>query len=75
MPLDLYMSGNVLVQYPNKRLLKGKQTPTRVSDPPKKLATRDKTKPLSFQKVGHENRQPRVTWLGHLVMPTRTKKC
>jgi hypothetical protein len=68
------MNGDVLVQYPNKCLMKRKQTPTHVSHPPKKLPIGGKTKPLSSQRVGHENGHPRVTWLRHLVVPTRTKK-
>jgi hypothetical protein len=52
-----------------------KQTLTCVSDPPKKPTIGDKTKPLGSQKVGLENKQPRVTWLGYLVMPSKMEKC
>jgi hypothetical protein len=41
-------------------LLKAKQIPTRLSNPPKKLATVDKIKPLSFQKVGPMSEQLEV---------------
>jgi len=41
----------------------------------KEFTIRDKTKPLSFQKVGLDNGQPRLTWLRHLVVPSRTRKC
>jgi len=50
-------------------------THVHVSDPPKKHTTRDKTKPLGYQRVGLENEQPRVIRLGYLIMPSRTKKC
>jgi hypothetical protein len=36
-----------------------------VNHPPKKPTTKDKTKLLSFQKVGLDNRQPRVTGIFH----------
>ncbi len=52
-----------------------KQIPAYVNNLPKKLTIRDKTKPLSSQKVGPENGQPRLTWLRHLVVPSRTRKC
>jgi hypothetical protein len=63
------------VQYLKERLLEGKQTPICVNDPPKKLATRGKIEPLGSQKVGHESRHLRVTWLGHLIVPFGTRKC
>ncbi len=69
------MSENMLAQYSKKHLLKTKQTLVHVSDPPKKLATRDKTKPLGFQRVGPESEQPRVIWLEHLLVLFRTGKC
>jgi hypothetical protein len=37
------MSGNMLARYSKEHLLEMKQTLVRVSNPPKKLATRDKT--------------------------------
>jgi hypothetical protein len=40
-----------------------------------KNAIKDKIKPLNFQKVEPKNRQPKVTWLKHLVMPSRMGKC
>jgi hypothetical protein len=49
------MSKNVFTQYPKEHLLERKQIPIRVSDLPKKFAIGGKTKPLSSQKVGHEN--------------------
>jgi len=52
-----------------------KQNPTRVGHSPKKLTTRDKTKPLGSQRVGPKNGQPKVTWLGHLVVPSEIGKC
>jgi hypothetical protein len=69
------MNRDVLAQYFFKCLLEAKQTHVRVGNPPKKPATSDKTKPLSFQKVGHENKQLEVTWFGHLVMPFGMGKC
>jgi len=53
------MSKYMLAQYSKEHLLETKQTLVRVNNPPKKLATRDKTKPLGFQKVGPESEQPR----------------
>jgi hypothetical protein len=49
-----------------------------VGDLPKKLTTRDKTKPLGFQKVEPESEEPeseepKVTRLEYLVMPLGTK--
>jgi hypothetical protein len=41
-------------------LLKAKQIPIRLGNPPKKLTTGDKIKPLSFQKVGPMSEQPEV---------------
>lgn len=52
-----------------------RQNPTLVSDPPRKPITRDKTKPLSSQKVGPESGQLGVTWLKCLVMQYEMKKC
>jgi hypothetical protein len=64
------MNKNVLVRYLKECLLEGHQTHVHVNDPPKKLAIGGKIEPLGFQRVGHENQQPRVTWLGHLVVPS-----
>jgi hypothetical protein len=36
-----------------------------VDNPPKKLIIEDKIEPVGFQRVGHESKQPRVTWLLH----------
>jgi len=58
-----------------EHLLEGKQIFVHINNPPKKLATRGKIKPLGFQKVGHENGHPGVTCLEHLVVSSRTKKC
>ncbi len=69
------MSEDLLVQYLKECLLKGKQTPTHVNVSLKKLTIKGKTKPLSFQKVGHENGHLKVTWFGHFVMPSRMGKC
>lgn len=69
------MNRDVLAQYLKECLLERKQNHVHVSDSPKKLVTRVKTKPLSSQKVGHESKHPGMTWLGHLVMPFGTRKC
>jgi hypothetical protein len=52
-----------------------KQTSTHVGHPPKKPTIGDKTKSLSSQKVGSESIQPKVTWLGHLIVPSEIGKC
>jgi len=52
-----------------------KQTPIHVGHPPKKPTIGDKTKPLGSQKVGSKSRQPKVTWLGHLIVPSEIGKC
>jgi hypothetical protein len=69
------MSGNVFAQYLKEHLLKMKQTPARVGNLPKKPTTRDKIKPLSFQRVQHESGQLGVTWFEHFIMPSRMGKC
>jgi hypothetical protein len=69
------MNEEVLVQYLKECLLEGKQTPTRVNNPPKKLSTRGKIEPLGFQRVGHQSEHLGLTWRGHLVMPFKTGKC
>jgi hypothetical protein len=75
LPLDPLMSKDVFMRYPKECLLEWKQRLTCVSDPPNKLAIKGTTKPLGSQRVGHESRHLRVTWLEHLVMPPRTKRC
>jgi len=52
-----------------------KQTFAHVGDPQKKPKTKDKTKPLGFQRVGLESEQLGVTKLGHFVVPFGTRKC
>jgi hypothetical protein len=47
-----------------------KQTPACVGDSPKKPLIKDKTKPLGFQRVGPKSKQLRVTWFGHLIVPS-----
>jgi hypothetical protein len=69
------MIEDVFTRYPKECLLEGKQTPTRVNDPPKKLATRGKIEPLGSQRVGYESGHFKVTWLRHLVVPFGTRKC
>jgi hypothetical protein len=69
------MNENMFAQYLKEQLLEGKQTLTCVSDPPKKLATRGKTKPLGFQKVGHKSGHLKVTWLKHLIMSSGMGEC
>jgi hypothetical protein len=69
------MNKNVFVQYPKDCLLKAKQNPIDVSNPPKKPTTRDKIEPLGSQRVGPKNKQLGVTWLIHLVMLSRMGKC
>jgi hypothetical protein len=56
-------------------MLESKQTSTHVGNLTKKLATRDKTKLLSFQRVRFENEQPKVIWLKYLIIPSKTRKC
>jgi hypothetical protein len=68
------MSGNVLAWYLKECLLEAKQIPIHVNDSPKKLATKDKTKPLGFQRVGLKSEQLKVTGLGYLIVPFRMKK-
>jgi len=69
------MSGDMLMQYLNERLLKRKQIPIHVSNMLKKPTTRGKIEPLGFQKIEHKNRHVRVTWLIHFVMSFGTGKC
>jgi hypothetical protein len=69
------MNGNMFARYLKKHLLKAIQTPTHVGDPSKKPISGDKTKPLNSQSVRLEIEQFRVTWLKHLLVLSRTKKC
>jgi hypothetical protein len=69
------MNEDVLTQYPKECLLEVKQTLVHVGDSLKKPTTRDKTKPVGFQRVGPKNEQLGVTWLGHLIVPSRMGKC
>jgi len=55
------MSENMFTWYLKEHLQKA-STHAHISDPPKKHTTRDKTKPLGYQRVGLENEQPRVTY-------------
>jgi len=48
-----------------------KKSLVHISNPPKKSTAGDKTKPLSFQRVGPQNEQLGVTWLTHLVVLSR----
>lgn len=75
LPLNLHMSRDMFTWYLKEHVLEMRQTPTRVHNPPKKPSTRGKTKPLGFQNVGLESKQPRVTRLEYLVVPFGTKKC
>jgi hypothetical protein len=68
------MNKNMFTQYPKECLLEAKQTPIRVGNLPKKRVTRDKTKSLSFQKVGPNNEQLGVTWFKHFIVPFGTWK-
>ncbi len=58
-----------------EHLLKVKQNFVHVNNLPKKLATEEKIKPLSFQKVGLESKQPGVIGLGYFIMPFKMGKC
>jgi hypothetical protein len=49
------MNRDAFPQYLKDHLLKVRQILAHVGDFPKKLAIKDKTEPLSFQKVGLEN--------------------
>jgi hypothetical protein len=62
------MSEDMFTRYLKEHLLKVKQTPTCVNDPPNKLAIGDKIEPLSFQRVGFESGQPKVTKLECPIM-------
>jgi hypothetical protein len=55
-----------------EHLLEVMQIPIRVCNSPKKLATKDKIKPLGFQRVGSESGQPRLTRLRYFIMPFGT---
>ncbi len=69
------MSGDMFTQYSKERLLKRKQNLAHVKNSLEKFTIGVKTKPLSFQGVGHESGHPKVTWLGHLVVPFGRGKC
>jgi len=73
LPLDPHMSGNMFTWYLKERLLRVSETFAHVDDSIKKLKIRDKTKPLSSQKVGPKNRQPGVTRFKYFIMSFR--KC
>jgi hypothetical protein len=51
-----------------KCLLEAKQILICVGDPPKKLATRNKTKLLGSQKMGPKNKQLETIELGYLLV-------
>jgi hypothetical protein len=68
------MIENMFTWYLKERLQEA-NTPTHVNNPPKKHTTRDKIKPLSYQRVGLENEQHGVIRLGYLIVPSRTRKC
>jgi len=69
------MNKNMFTSYLNKCLLIVKQIPAHVGNPSKKFVTRDKTKPLSFQRVGPKSEQLDVTKSMYLIVPSRMKKC
>jgi len=69
------MNKDVFAQYLKACLLEVKQTLIHVDNLPNKFVIRDKIEPLGFQRVGLKNRQLGVTWLGHLIMPFKRKKC
>jgi hypothetical protein len=69
------MSGDILARYLKKCLLEARQTLACVGDSLKKLAIEDKTKPLGSQRVGPKNGQLKVTWLGHITVSSKIKKC
>jgi hypothetical protein len=50
------------------------QIPTCAGNLLKKIVIGNKTKPLSSQRVGHEIKQPGVTWLLYFVMSSRSRK-
>jgi hypothetical protein len=54
---------------------KSKKTLTYVGNLPKKLATKDKTKPLGFQGVGPKNGQLGVTRFEYFIVPSGMGKC
>jgi hypothetical protein len=58
-----------------EHLLEARQTFVHVGDLSKKLAIGDKIKPLGFQRVGLESRQPKVMWFKYFIMPSKTRKC
>jgi hypothetical protein len=52
-----------------------RQTLACVGDLLKKHAIGDKIEPLGSQKVGPKNGQLKVTWLEHLIVSSKIKKC
>jgi hypothetical protein len=68
------MNKDMLTCYLKEHILEMKQTPACVGGLLKKLATKNKTKPLSFQKVGPKSGQLWVTWFKCFIMSSRTRK-
>jgi hypothetical protein len=56
-------------------LLGTRETFALVDDLVKKLTIGDKTKPLGFQKVGLNSKQPGVTRFGYFIVSSRIGKC
>jgi len=69
------MNEDMLAWYLKERLLEAKQTLACVGNLPNKPTIGDKNKPLGSQKVGFENKQPRVKGLWHFVVLFGTRKC
>ncbi len=67
------MNRDEFVQHSREHLLKGKKTPTRVSDSPNKLIIGGNTKTLNSQKVEHESGHIGVIWFRHLIVSSRTR--
>jgi hypothetical protein len=63
------MNIDAFPQYLKDHLLEARQILAHVGDFPRKLAIRDKTEPLSFQKVGLENEQPGVSKPRYFIVP------
>jgi hypothetical protein len=75
LPLDPHMSEDVFVWYLKKHLLKVRQILIHVGNPTKMPATKDKIEPLSSQKVGPKNKQPKVTRLMYFEVLYGMGKC
>jgi hypothetical protein len=58
-----------------KTSIKSKFFFAHVGDPPKKLTTKDKIKPISFQRGGLESEQLRVKRFWHLITLSGMGKC